>query len=114
MNSGRSGFLASVALSLLLIGCQKAAEPPKPVTSNAPSANANESVAAPPNAVPPSDASMKPAPSVASAGPTNSGDANGPTQATPKELDKAQESGAMPLTGQVNNHSAPVTTGEKK
>jgi hypothetical protein len=105
--------IAAVALLLSLAGCQKQSDAPKPVTaaSGASSISSSQSVAAPPSALPPSDAAIKPAtPSV----PPKTSDADGPTQATPKDLDKAQESGTMPLAGQANNHSTPATTNEKK
>jgi hypothetical protein len=105
--------IAAVALLLSLAGCQKAGDAPKPVaaSSGASSASSSQSVAAPPSALPPSDAAIKPAPPGA---PPKTSDADGPTQATPKELNKAQESGTMPLAGQANNHSTPATTNEKK
>jgi hypothetical protein len=41
-------------------------------------------------------------------------DADGPTQATPKELSASEEKSNMPLAGQVNNHSTPATINETK
>jgi hypothetical protein len=106
-------LVASIAMSLALIGCQKQSDAPKPVTSDsgAASTSASQSVAAPPSALPPSDAAIKPA---TGQGGADNGNANYHTQATPKELDKKQESASMPLSGQVNNHSTPATTGENK
>jgi hypothetical protein len=110
--------VAAAALLLAMAGCQKQSDAPKPVTatsgastSGASSASSGKSVAAPPSALPPSDASIKPS---APGAPPKTSDADGPTQATPKDLNKAQESGTMPLAGQVNNHSTPATTNEKK
>lgn len=104
-----------MAASLLaLAGCGKQSDAPKPVTDSAAapaSSSSSQSVAAPPTALPPSDASIKPSPPPAAA---KSTDADGPTQATPKELSKHQETENMPLAGQVNNHSTPATTNEKK
>jgi hypothetical protein len=68
-------------------------------------------VAAPPSAVPPSDAAIKPDVSGSTG---NSGNAQSPTQANPGALTKQEEKTAMPQSGQVNNHSVPDTTGEKK
>jgi hypothetical protein len=42
------------------------------------------------------------------------GDANAPAQNNPKELGKSEESTAMPLSGQANNHSTPNPTDDKK
>lgn len=97
-----SAFVASA-----LLGCQKTETPPTPTaTVNPPS----ESVAAPQSTLPPSDASIKPdAPATGA-----SGDGNSPNQASQRELSNAQESTAMPLPGQVNNHSTPPTAGGQK
>ena len=63
-----------------------------------------ESVALPPSAIPQQDAAMPPqSPTAAATIP----DSASPSQANPKTLDKQQESTAMPLPGQVNNHSTP-------
>jgi hypothetical protein len=47
--------------------------------------------------------------------PSTSGDANAASQATPKELTKEEEKTAMPMPGQVNDHSntAAPTPGNK-
>lgn len=113
MTTNIGAFVAAVVLPLFLAGCQKQADAPKPVTSTsgASSTSAGQSIAAPSSALPPSDAAIKSAPPPA---PPKTSDADGPTQATPKELNKAQESGTMPLAGQANNHSTPATTNEKK
>jgi hypothetical protein len=113
MNKYISACVAAVAMLLAATGCQKKTDAPKPETavSGAATCSAAPSVAAPPSALPPSDASIKPS---APSAPQKTSDADGPTQATPKELNKAQESGNMPLAGQVNNHSTPATTNEKK
>jgi hypothetical protein len=62
------------------------------------------SVALPPSALPQQDAAMAPqSPSAAATIP----DSASPSQANPQRLDKQQESTAMPMPGQVNNHSTP-------
>jgi hypothetical protein len=113
MNKTISTCVAAAAMLLTVTGCQKKTDAPKPAAtvSGAASHSAAPSVAAPPSALPPSDAAIKPS---APAAPPKTSDADGPTQATPKDLSKAQESGNMPLAGQVNNHSTPATTNEKK
>jgi hypothetical protein len=95
--------LACAFLATLLLGCKKADAPPVPAL-NSPSA----SVAAPSSTLPPSDAAI--APATPSASDSNAG---GPTQASPSELSKEQESSVMPLPGQVNNHST-ANPDEKK
>lgn len=102
MSFTRSVFVSAFLVTLLL-GCKKAEAPPTPALDSAPS------VAAPSSALPPSDAYTMPgAPS------TSSGDASGPTQATPSELSKEQQSSSMPLPGQSNNHSTANPIEEKK
>ncbi|HEV2611468.1 MAG TPA: hypothetical protein VGU61_14455 [Noviherbaspirillum sp.] len=111
MNISRMSIVLSAAV-LFMAGCQKASEPPTPVTSSAAgSTSSSTSVAAPPSAMPSSDATMKPA---APGSTGSSGDAQSPTQANPSTLSKQEEKTAMPQSGQVNNHSVPDTTGEKK
>lgn len=62
------------------------------------------SVAVPPAELPKQDAAIAPqSPTVAATIP----DSASPSQANPKTLDKMQESTAMPMPGQVNNHSTP-------
>jgi hypothetical protein len=62
------------------------------------------SVAVPPSELPKQDATITPqSPTVAATVP----DSASPSQASPKSLDKQQESTAMPMPGQVNNHSTP-------
>jgi hypothetical protein len=62
------------------------------------------SVATPPSELPKQDAAMPPqSPTAAATIP----DSASPSQANPKTLDKQQESTAMPMPGQVNNHSTP-------
>jgi hypothetical protein len=100
-----AAFAVCAIFSLLLTACQKAGEPPKPVTSDSGAASApaaGGSVAAPPATVPPSDAAMKPE---GAAAPSTSGDHNAATQATPKDLSKPEEKTAMPMPGQANDHS---------
>lgn len=96
-------MLVPAVLVLVLSACKKAEAPPKPEVGS--------SVAAPVSALPPSDATM-PAPAAST---THSGDASGgPTQAQSKELSKEQESSAMPLPGQANNHSTTDPIEQKK
>lgn len=101
----------------LLAGCQKAPEPKTagtdPVSGSSPANSPvppGGSVALPAEKMPPSDASL----SSAAENKGNSGDANSPTQANPATLKKQQEQGAMPQSGQVNNHSVPETVGTTK
>lgn len=62
------------------------------------------SVALPPAALPQQDAALPPkSPTVAATIP----DSASPSQANPKTLDAQQEATAMPMPGQVNNHSTP-------
>lgn len=115
----RSIAAASIALAAFLAGCQKHTDTPTPTTSvgtsaptaPAPAVTSNGSVAAPANAMPAPDTAITPQPPAAQAKRT---DADGPTQATPKDLSKTEESANMPLSGQVNNHSTPATTNEQK
>ena len=62
------------------------------------------SVAVPPSELPKQDAAMAPQSPTAA---TTIPDSASPSQANPKTLDKQQESTAMPMPGQVNNHSTP-------
>lgn len=106
MKPNIAAFAVCSVFSLLLAACQKSGEPPKPVTSDsgttsAPAAGSG-SVAAPSAALPPADAAMKPE---GAAAPSTSGDHNGTTQATPKDLSKPEEKTAMPMPGQANDHS---------
>ena len=62
------------------------------------------SVAVPPSELPKQDATIPPqSPTAAATIP----DSASPSQASPKTLDKQQEATAMPMPGQVNNHSTP-------
>jgi hypothetical protein len=101
--------IGGVVLGLLVIGCDKAKEPPKPTASINASNPSDKSVAAPSSALPPSDAAIKPKPAVENA----NADPAVTSQASPKELSKQQESTAMPLPGQVNNHSTPAPLDKK-
>ncbi len=94
---------AAFLMVALLAGCDKINQPPKPVSSTAVINDSGKSEALPPGAMPASDASMKPAAPDASAGKTS----DTASQASPKELSKAEESVSMPMPGQVNNHSTP-------
>lgn len=97
-------LLTCAFLAIVLSGCKKAEAPAVSPPSN--------SVAAPARTMPAPDAQMPAASPDAAA--SSGGNANGPTQASPKELNKKEESSSMPLSGQTNNHSTPDTTGEKK
>lgn len=102
-------LLACACVVAALAGCKKAESPPTPAMDS--SNPASSSVAAPSEAMPPSDATMPTAPPSSS---SSSGDATGgPPQSSPSELNKGQESSAMPLPGQTNNHSTVTPEKEK-
>jgi hypothetical protein len=116
MRANTTVLLAGLALALLS-ACNKAPEPkttsgdPTPGSSPAAtSAPPGGSVALPADQAPRSDAAVPPV-SASAESRGNSGDANSPTQANPAALQKQQEQGTMPHSGQVNNHSVPDTTG---
>lgn len=111
MNINRITLVSCMIGTLFLAGCEKASEPPKPTSSTSEAAAPTQSVAAPPSAVPPSDSTIKP---TGPQGAPGSGNAGTPTQANPAELTKKEEQAAMPQSGQVNNHSVPDTTSQKK
>lgn len=121
MNKPSSVLLACAAFALIA-GCQKTPEPKTSDAGGVPSitpsssSSASQSVALPPNQMPPSDAAIAPqaAATPGAAAPGTSGSANTPTQANPAPLTKEQEKTTLPHSGQVNNHSVPETTGEKK
>lgn len=89
--------------SLLLTACDKRpSEPPMPQvepvhaqTGTIPSTAADTSVPAADSVLPPGNETPKPG---AAAGRSN------------KEMTRAQESSAMPMVGQNNDHSAPLAT----
>jgi hypothetical protein len=111
MDINRITLVSCVLGTLFLAGCEKASDPPQPMTSTSGTVTSPaESVAAPPTALPPSDAAIKPSTPDA----PSSGNAGTPTQANPGTLSKAQEQATMPHSGQVNNHSVPNTTGQSK
>ncbi|OWW21346.1 hypothetical protein [Noviherbaspirillum denitrificans] len=119
MRTTTTALVAGLALALLS-ACQKTPEPktsaadPTPGSSPAVSpAPPGGSVALPADKMPPSDAAVPPVTASADTK-GNSGDANTPTQANPSALQKQQEQGTMPHSGQVNNHSVPETTGTGK
>ncbi|CAL63554.1 hypothetical protein; putative exported protein [Herminiimonas arsenicoxydans] len=99
-------ILASLFLATLLIGCKKAEAPPTPKLEGA-----TGSVALPASSLPASDGKLPDQPAT---GTSDSGNAYGSTQADSKELTKEQESAAMPLSGQANNHSTPNPAEQKK
>jgi len=100
--------LATMLLVALATGCDRMRDTPKPVSASeqgkqAQNKEAQQSVALPPSSLPPSDASIKPAAPDAT---SSSGQSSGQqTQATPKGLEKEQQSKAMPMPGQANNYS---------
>lgn len=96
-------ILACACVVAALAGCKKAEAPPAPAVDS----STSSSVAAPSEAMPPSEAATPTAPS--STGDTT----GGPAQSSPSELSKGQESSAMPLPGQVNNHSTVTPEKEK-
>lgn len=100
-----------MAMAMATAGCDRS-DVPKPTTASTavsqPGAATVESkgssVALPPSALPQQDAAMAPqSPSAAATIP----DSASPSQANPQTLNKQQESTAMPMPGQVNNHSTP-------
>jgi len=95
--------LACALIAAAVTGCKKADAPPAPQTSG--------SVALPESSKPPSDATM--APAAPSTAPLDNGNANAPAQNNPKALNKDEESTAMPLSGQVNNHSTAKPESDK-
>jgi hypothetical protein len=107
----RTLTLTACLMALVLTGCNRS-DTPKPTTAatavSQPDAATVESkgssVALPPSALPQQDAAMAPqSPSPAATIP----DSASPSQANPQTLDKQQESTAMPMPGQGNNHSTP-------
>ena len=101
-------LLAGTALATLAAPAFAQDTAPAPTAVSQPGAATVESkgtsVAVPPAELPKQDAAMAPqSPTVAATVP----DSASPSQANPKTLDKQQESTAMPLPGQVNNHSTP-------
>ncbi|HTH45133.1 MAG TPA: hypothetical protein VL528_08625 [Oxalicibacterium sp.] len=101
--------LACALVAAAVTGCKKADTPPAPQTST--STSTSGSVALPESSRPPSDASMSTA--APSNTPLDNGNANAPAQNSPKALTKEEESTAMPLSGQVNNHSTAKPEGDK-
>jgi hypothetical protein len=95
--------LVCMCIAAALAGCKKAEAPPAPALDS----SSSSSVAAPTAAVPASPATTPPAT-------TDSGNASSMPQSTPAELSKEQESSAMPMPGQVNNHSTTAPEEEKK
>ena len=100
-------LLTSCLLIAALAGCNRS-DVPKPTTAVTQPAAATvesrgESVALPPSAAPRQDAAMTPQSPTAATIP----DSASPSQANPKTLDKQQQATAMPMPGQVNNHSTP-------
>jgi predicted lipid-binding transport protein (Tim44 family) len=105
-------IITCTMLATLITGCGREMDRPKTVASDSASKSTDQSVALPPNAVPPSDAAIKPAVPANAAG--TSGAAGNTTQANPKEMGKQQEATAMPLPGQANDHSNLKSTDKKQ
>ena len=95
--------LALVSAVCLLAACDKIAEPPAP--------RAGSGVPAVPMATP--DPSVPPVPSVLTV-PTTATAKDAPSGRTTGTLTPAQESTAMPMPGQVNNHSSTALDPAKK
>ena len=107
MTHARAGCLMLSTLAALG-ACGREDAVPTPAAVSQPSAATVESkgasVAVPPSELPKQDAAMAPqTPTAAATVP----DSASPSQANPKTLDQQQESTAMPMPGQVNNHSTP-------
>ncbi|MET0961614.1 MAG: hypothetical protein ABWY05_02180 [Noviherbaspirillum sp.] len=99
--------LAACLMLVSIAACTRK-EAPAPTAVSQPAAATVESkgasVALPPSALPQQDAAIPPqSPTVAATVP----DSASPSQANPKTLNAQQESTAMPMPGQVNNHSTP-------
>lgn len=105
----KTTFALIACLTAIALGGCNRSDTPKPATAvTQPGAATVESkgtsVALPPSALPQQDAAMAPqSPAPAATIP----DSASPSQANPKSLDKQQEATAMPMPGQVNNHSTP-------
>ena len=103
--------LTACLMAIILTGCNRSEAPKSTAAATAVSQpgaatveSKGNSVALPPSALPQQDAAMAPqSPSAAATIP----DSASPSQANPQTLDKQQESTAMPMPGQVNNHSTP-------
>ena len=99
--------LAALLMLASLAACGRK-DAPAPTAVSQPGAatveTKGQSVALPPASLPQQDAALVPqSPTTASTIP----DSASPSQANPKTLDAQQESTAMPMPGQVNNHSTP-------
>ncbi|MFC3107997.1 hypothetical protein ACFQAT_11025 [Undibacterium arcticum] len=95
------GAIALCLLSVCLFGCKKADTAATVTPADAAMASNPNSVAAPPSALPPSDATIPPNTSASTA----SDASRGPGQSSPSNLNKGQEATSMPLPGQANDHS---------
>lgn len=106
MNKSTHALVAVLMLASLAACGRK--EAPAPTAVSQPGAatveSKGESVALPSASLPQQDAALAPqSPATASTVP----DSASPSQASPKTLDAQQESTAMPMPGQANNHSTP-------
>ena len=100
--------LAALGMCAALAGCHKEPVPQHPSGADPVVNRSMDSVAAPVASLPPPDAAM--APAAPSPKPTTTDANGGPTQASQSGMTKEQESSAMPLAGQANNHSTPAPT----
>ena len=101
-------IVPALALACALAACHKEDVPAYPSKSDAVVLMKHDSVAAPAAAIPVPDAAMPPQAPVPQPGKTDA--ASGSSQASAGHLSKEQESSAMPLAGQANNHSTPAPT----
>jgi hypothetical protein len=110
--SQRGKLIGGIALGLcvLLAGCNRTGDIPRPTTTSVTPGPDGKSVALPPSQMPASEASTPP---VSPAATTTSNDEK-QSQGVAKNLSKQQESTGMPMAGQVNNHSVPDTSGAKQ
>jgi hypothetical protein len=105
----RPGPACLLALTfLVLAGCHREPVPQHPSGADPVASRSQDSVAAPLASLPVPDAAMAPAQPIARTTTTDAG--GGPSQASQTSLSKEQESSAMPLAGQSNNHSTPAPT----
>ncbi|MBC7574118.1 MAG: hypothetical protein H7244_07255 [Herminiimonas sp.] len=98
----------ALALACALAACHKEEVPSHPSKSDAVVLMKHDSVAAPATTIPVPDAAMPPQAPLPQPGKTVA--ASGSSQASAVQLSKEQESSAMPLAGQANNHSTPAPT----
>jgi hypothetical protein len=103
-------FACIVSGAFVLAACHKQEVPRLPSGADAVVITKHDSVAAPANALPAPDAAMPPQAPVPATAPAKTDAASGSSQASAEQLTKEQESSAMPMAGQANNHSTPAPT----